>query len=241
MERCAELIEKLQLDFKNNASAEQLLLTIQILQKELQLKVTSPSLKRSGKVSIVMPNSFQTNIFDNTESTKEKGIEINIIKEPLPETENQLVEPEAIPSAVESFSENEVEQSSTFIFEELPTVAHNEKVNYELNDKVANEKPELNEQLVTNKTEVADIHLDAPIKDLKKGITLNDKFVFISELFRGDESMYDRSIKTINNFQIYPEAQFWMERELKTKIGWDDNNDTVQHFYDLVKRRFAST
>ena len=80
---------------------------------------------------------------------------------------------------------------------------------------------------------------ETPIRDLRKGIGINDRFVFISELFRGDEPMYERSIKTINSFNIYPEAEYWMNRELKIKLGWDDTRETVKHFYQLVKRRFA--
>ena len=48
-------------------------------------------------------------------------------------------------------------------------------------------------------------------------------FLFINDLFRGDEAMYERSIKTINSFNIYPEAEYWISRELKVKLGW--NND----------------
>jgi hypothetical protein len=51
--------------------------------------------------------------------------------------------------------------------------------------------------------------------------------------------MYDRSIKTINGFTIFPEAEYWMARELKLKLGWDDRNDIVQHFYEIVRRRFS--
>jgi hypothetical protein len=51
--------------------------------------------------------------------------------------------------------------------------------------------------------------------------------------------MYERSLKTINGFRILPEAEYWMERELKVKLGWDENNPTTRHFYQLVKRRFS--
>ena len=79
-----------------------------------------------------------------------------------------------------------------------------------------------------------------PVRDLKKAIGINDRFVFVNELFRGDEVMYERSIKTINSFHVLQEAEFWMERELKLKLGWDDSKDTVRHFIQLVRRRFAS-
>jgi hypothetical protein len=51
--------------------------------------------------------------------------------------------------------------------------------------------------------------------------------------------MYERSIKTINNFNIYPEAQYWIQRELKVKLSWSDNSETVKLFDQLVKRRFS--
>ena len=79
----------------------------------------------------------------------------------------------------------------------------------------------------------------APIRDLKKGIGVNDRFLFVQDLFRGDENMFERSLKTINGFSIYPEAEYWIQRELKVKLSWPDNSDTVKLFDQLVKRRFA--
>ena len=74
---------------------------------------------------------------------------------------------------------------------------------------------------------------------MKKAIGINVRFVFIEELFRGDEAMYERSIKTINGFSIFPEAEYWIQRELKTKVGWDEESPTVKHFDQLVRRRFS--
>ncbi|MEI2748392.1 MAG: hypothetical protein V9E88_06515 [Ferruginibacter sp.] len=99
----------------------------------------------------------------------------------------------------------------------------------------------LNDALRENKTELSETLQESPIKDLRKGIGINDRFLFISELFRGDEAMYERSIKTINGFSIYPEAEYWIRRELKLKLGWDDKNTVVRQFDQLVKRRFSFT
>jgi hypothetical protein len=78
-----------------------------------------------------------------------------------------------------------------------------------------------------------------PVKDLRKAIGINDRFLYINDLFRGDEVMYERSIKTINSFSIWHEAEYWVRRELKTKLGWVDDNETVKQFDQLVKRRFS--
>lgn len=79
----------------------------------------------------------------------------------------------------------------------------------------------------------------SPIKDLRKAIGINDRYRFIHELFKGDETMFERSIKTINDFSIFPEAEFWVRRELKTKLGWNGDDALVQQFDQLVRRRFS--
>ncbi len=109
----------------------------------------------------------------------------------------------------------------------------------EVHELIGDRKESLNDRLKQEKTEVVHQLKESPVKDLRKAVGINDKFLFVNELFRGDEGMYERSIKTINNFHILPEAEYWMNRELKVKLGWNDSKDTVQHFYSLVRRRFS--
>ncbi len=122
---------------------------------------------------------------------------------------------------------------------EVPTLAHQEKVGSEVNDTLVKDGGSLNETLKQEKAEVAHTLQGTPIKDLKKAISINDRHRFIHDLFRDDETMYERSIKTINSFHIFPEAEYWIQRELKLKLGWDTNNETVKTFDQLVKRRFS--
>lgn len=121
--------------------------------------------------------------------------------------------------------------------DEAPTlVQHQAKEVHEL---ISSVHESLNDRLKEEKTELAHRLKDSPIKDLRKGIGINDRFTFVNELFRGDEAMYERSIKTINGFNIFSEAEYWIKRELKLKLAWDDDKETVQHFYQLVRRRFS--
>lgn len=78
-----------------------------------------------------------------------------------------------------------------------------------------------------------------PIKDLRAAIGINDKFLFIENLFRGDEKKFEESIKIINQFHIYQEAQFWIKQQLRLTYQWEDDNPTVIAFDQLVKRRFS--
>jgi hypothetical protein len=85
---------------------------------------------------------------------------------------------------------------------------------------------------------LADTFAGGKIQDIRKAIAINDRFRYIKSLFRGDESLFERSVKTINNFNILQEAQYWMQRELVIKLGWNEEDELVQHFYQLVARRF---
>jgi len=87
--------------------------------------------------------------------------------------------------------------------------------------------------------EVKDHLVMEPIKDLRSAIGINDKFQFIQELFGGDEKSFEVGIKTINAFKIFPEAQFYIKRELREKNNWDEESNVVKQFDQLIKRRFS--
>ena len=123
------------------------------------------------------------------------------------------------------------------VMEEVPTLYMHR--GGELNDQLQPEALSLNDQLNAAATERQELLQEGPIKELRKAIGVNDRFQFIRELFRGDEAMYERSIKTINQFQILPEAEFWVSRELKTKLGWPIDHPLVLLFDQLIRRRFA--
>ena len=113
-----------------------------------------------------------------------------------------------------------------------------EKEVYELND-VHIDGNSLNDKLKEEKAELASTLKGDPVHDLKRAVGINDRYRFINELFRGDEDMYERSIKTINAFATLAEAESWIQRELKVKIGWVETNHTVKDFDTVVKRRFS--
>ncbi len=110
----------------------------------------------------------------------------------------------------------------------------------EINQLVVDPALPLNEKLQEKKVELGEVLAAGPkINDLRKAITINDKYQMISMLFRNDEDMFERSLRTLNNFGSLPEARFWMQRELVVKLGWNEEDAMVQHFYKLVSRRFA--
>ena len=220
MERIQTLINRLQEQVRQNADVAQMQLTLQLLQSELnQLQKTSVRTLGTSKVSVVLPTP--------------------VAIAPASITKKEVAEEQEVISVPKIKSKPKSQLDLHFDpMNEIPTFSQY-KIGKELNEAVE-QKESFNDRLKENRNELMHSLKDAPIRDLRKGIGINDRFVFISELFRGDEPMYERSIKTINSFNIYPEAEYWMNRELKIKLGWDDTRETVKHFYQLVKRRFTS-
>ena len=99
--------------------------------------------------------------------------------------------------------------------------------------------PKPKDVFVEEKKEVAEKIALEPIKDLRAAIGINDKFQFMEELFNKDESLFESSIKTINAFKNFAEAQFWIKQNLRNKFNWNDESKAVIAFDQLVKRRFS--
>jgi hypothetical protein len=239
MERVKALINTLQEQAAQNAGAAVLLATVQQLQAELSGRhAQAPRQLGTAKVAVVMPSHsrYMPPVKETVDMPEQQPL-----REKAPQTVLES-NPAAVPAQPPyTRAEEAPAAASAWSFDamkEIPTLSHQVSTK-ELNDIIGNAGASLNDRLKADKTELASLLTEAPIRDLKKGIGINDRFVFVSELFRGDDAMYERSIKTINGFRILAEAEYWIERELKVKLGWDDSKSTTQHFYQLVRRRFS--
>lgn len=239
MERVETLIKKLQEQFAANVPASQLLLTVQMLETELSHLNNNAPPENSSIISVDIPQT----ILPAAKPEEEKTVEVLQVDEA--EIEAEL---EEIKRNAEAMQKISVQNKPSLIFDEeeelhIPTLAHHladaAKTKKEINETVVHNSASLNDKLKQTKIDLGDTLTEVPIRDLKKAIGVNDRFLYINELFRGDESMYERSIKTINSFSILPEAEYWIQRELKVKLGWSDGNETVKEFTQLVKRRFT--
>lgn len=247
MERVETLLQKLQEQFTKGDPPAKLLLTVQMLQHELShLQAAAPA---NGKETIAVSMPVNVNIAPvfaaPAEPVQEKPAEEEKIVQVLQVDEAEIeAELEEIKRNAQLRQQIGVSSKPQLLFEDsgddIPTLPPRpEPVVKEINDHVAETSTSLNDKLKVAAAELSDKLADGPVKDLKKAIGVNDRFLYINELFRGDEAMYERSIKTINSFSIFPEAEYWIRRELKTKLGWKDSDETVRQFDQLIKRRFA--
>lgn len=238
-EKVAVLIDKLQKLKNEDADISELSHYTKLLYAELMCAKSERDKQQcTKKVAVIMPGYAPRNGSQNEKPLpSENGEKVRESVEVSTEVKKEIT---AEPVAYET-APNENAQAT--LWEEKPATAeqngHTNTSHKELNDLIAEKRPSLNDQLKTEREEVASRIGNRPIHNLHQAIGLNEKFGFINELFRGDQSLYDRSIKTINDCKDLDEALYWIDRELKIKLGWQEKNKTVQRFYDLIRKRFS--
>jgi hypothetical protein len=82
-------------------------------------------------------------------------------------------------------------------------------------------------------------HLNVqPVTDLKQAITLNDKLLYIKDLFNGYNLAYSEAIDILNRFTTFDEADHFLKSSYVVKNNWESKQATADKFYALLKRRY---
>ncbi|MCB2196510.1 MAG: hypothetical protein KQH79_11670 [Bacteroidetes bacterium] len=75
-----------------------------------------------------------------------------------------------------------------------------------------------------------------PIPDINSAIGLNDKFIFIRELFHNNKDQYHETIQILNNFDTFENAVEY----LNENFDWDNEDPNFERLKELVRRKFAA-
>jgi hypothetical protein len=78
----------------------------------------------------------------------------------------------------------------------------------------------------------------SPISDLKKNISLNQRFQFCKDLFKGNNQEYEVTLEKLNN-TTRDEAMRILQT-LKDKYSWNPESMAAKDFTDLVNRRYMA-
>ena len=93
---------------------------------------------------------------------------------------------------------------------------------------------------LNNKGSRATEHMQAqPIADLKQAITLNDKLLYIKDLFNGYNLAYSEAIDILNRLGTLDEADKFLKSNYAVKNNWESKQSTVDKFYALLERRYS--
>ena len=75
-------------------------------------------------------------------------------------------------------------------------------------------------------------------KSLSESITLNDKFIFVRELFGNQFAEYEAALKHLDNMQDAVTAENYCNNNLWNKFNWTERGSVAARFIDVIKKKF---
>jgi hypothetical protein len=94
-------------------------------------------------------------------------------------------------------------------------------------------------QLKSNNNKAEEPKNAQPVADLKQAITLNDKLLYIKDLFNGYNLAYAEAIDILNRFNTFDEADDFLKTNYAAKNNWVSRQATVDKLYALLRRRYS--
>ena len=84
---------------------------------------------------------------------------------------------------------------------------------------------------------VADMLQNQSVNNLRSSIGINDKFLFVNELFGGSMEKFNRSIGNLDDLKTLNGALIYLN-ELRIELQWNSNNEAYKKLLELVHRKF---
>jgi hypothetical protein len=135
------------------------------------------------------------------------------------------------------FSEQMIAQPKEEVIVEIPKTIAKETEDIRLNDHLNNDQKTLNDQVV-NGTSILDSHKNRKIEDINQAISLNQRFLFINNLFNGNSEAFTAAIQELSVCQNFPSAKEILLKKYVPKYFWDITSAEAEEFFDIVRRRF---
>ena len=154
-------------------------------------------------------------------------------------------DPDDIQPHIESFSQIVQLEASMIYLEENKTEvktpelpSDNEQVI--VNDEFEEAKLILNDAHVEGTPSLVEIMQREKIESMEKSLTVNQRFMFVKELFEGNVEEFKKAIDYIDECVKKDDALKFLEEHYGKLKSWNIEKEEVLEFYDLVSRKFIS-
>jgi hypothetical protein len=203
--------------------------------EELEI-VVNQSRELYERLVVLRYKAFDESVNGITVAATNQGVTaaVNTVEESKPELTNQVSLIDAI--AEVSKTEDVVEELPLFTMDTTITEPPVTNTLFDLAALPAT--PSVNEMLARTMVQqetVAQHHTNTPIADLKIAITLNQRFQFSRELFKGNNQDYEVAIDLLNTSSREDSMQYI--KSLEAKYQWSTGSSVVRDFCMLVERR----
>ncbi len=236
------MIEKLRGQIRSGEPTEQLLATLRVLYAEIRGDVSRRGQAlQTGSVAVILPSADDiaaSSAVERPEKTEARVVQALEVDEK--ELEEELL---AIRKAAEFRNSSSLHHRDPLSPADGSNTAPISPEQGEIQPagpapSIPAEPASLNDRLANRGREVSERLAEEPILDLRKAVSLNDRFRFVNELFKGDHGLYDEAIGALNSSAGLGQAMGWIQSECFGKLGWKEDDALGAQFVSLVRRRF---
>jgi copper chaperone CopZ len=200
---------------------------------ELQVELAKSKCKSASEVIALLKNipvkaaqGKEEKAIMKEEIRKEKHLDKHDNVVPSPETDfKEAVEPQIseVPPIAKEIPAPPIKKPA-----ESPIIA----------DQFSNKSESYNEKLSSHKheDEMLEILKTKPLSSLDEAIGINDKFLFIREIFDGNQELYNQAILKLESVGSLSDAM----AIVMSYTGDKTSDGAVKQLFDLIKRKFPS-
>jgi hypothetical protein len=206
----------------------------------LQVELAKAKCKSAGEViamlktmDIIKPsvNVEQVDSFVEPEMTKgiEKKKTAKVVK-PLP-----IITPEPVKTEQ---THPETIHSQEVVKQEPLTTTKKEQASVTIGESFSNQQDSFNDLLSNQNSDdaVAERLKSKPITSLSEAIGVNDRFLFIRDIFNGSNDAFNQAISRLDKTESISDAR----AVIMSYTGDNKENEAVKQLIDLVKRKLPS-
>jgi hypothetical protein len=194
--------------------------------------------------------TYSSDYFDSHEITEEDS---------KTEHEEQEVEEEAVldHEGDTEYTEASIEESSVttdmnWDQDEVETALESQKEEADEGEKLAHqeaadiaekeveEEQNLNQKFEEDHKTLAELHEETKIESVFDAISINHRYMFLQELFDGDNETFNTALKEVDACNTFDEAVETLVQNYAKEFFWDMNSDEVKELLKVVYRKFRA-
>lgn len=161
------------------------------------------------------------NILSNTSALPEDFEPFRLqLSEVEPLDADKLYQQIEIDKAAGTSTETPLSQSEKVEKEEAPAT---------LNDRFTSQQ----------KASLAEVLQKRKIENIKSHISINQRFMFINELFGGDINIYNNALEKVDNCESMSEALDYLQQNFVQQQQWDMESEEVAEFMDVLAKKYG--
>lgn len=156
----------------------------------------------------------------------------------------EIVQEIVLPKVENVVIENNIIEEEILAVETKEEIEHQESVEFATYENSfdlfsVDNKETISDTFTANEEKsLADKLQESQISDLRQAIGINEKFLFINELFNGDMGRYNKSLDELNSMQSKAGIDTFL-MELKIERQWNEEMDAFIKFKELIDRKFV--